>query len=137
MSYNIHFPTEKLLLNHSSSQFQSWPMQGCPFLCGIQLSFKSILFIKYTVPHPKKASSIKTLQLHIAIKKVCIFILNKQQPGCLSFWNMKRQEVYSVLVHIWAHQIPWLLIQKQIDVQHLQYSETSYTNLEYFTNFYL
>lgn len=109
MSYNIHFPTEKLLLNHSSSQFQSWPMQGCPFLCGIQLSFKSTLFIKYTVPYPMKASSRQNTELHTTIKKMCvytlifhIFTLTDRQPGCLSLRKIKTGKYilfYSISEH--------------------------------------
>lgn len=140
MSYNIHFPTEKLLLNHSSSQFQSWPMQGCPFLCGIQLSFKSTLFIKYTVPHPMKATSRQNIATaYYYLKKyactliLCVFTLMDKQLGCISFWKMKNQEIYFVLVHIWTHQIPWLFIQKQLGVQHQLSILHSHTVLNFFT----
>jgi len=65
---------------------------------------------------------------HLRTLIACIFAFTDKQPGCLSFWKMKKQEVYFVLMHIWAHQIPWLFIQKQSGVQHqLQYSEISYS----------
>lgn len=128
MSYNIHFPTEKLLLNHSSSQFQSRPMQGCPFLCGIQLSFKSALFIKYTVHHPMKASSSQNTatayyyfkNIYVCTLIIYLFILADKQSGCLSFWKMKDQEMYSI----------WCISE------HIKYHDISFKNSwMYSTNF--